>query len=49
MTGLLGWHALIIIGVLALIALAIVGVYAVVRLAARQGVADAERRHRPQA
>lgn len=46
MTGLLGWHALIIIGVLAVIALAIFAVYALVRLAAQQGVAAAERRAR---
>lgn len=46
MTGLLGWHALIIIGVLAVIALAIFAVYALVRLAAQQGVAAAERRGR---
>ncbi|MCW2164150.1 hypothetical protein B0I12_001276 [Microbacterium hydrothermale] len=46
MTGILGWHALIIIGVLAMIALAIFAVYALVRLAAQQGVAAAERRGR---
>lgn len=45
MSGLLGWHLLIILAVLALIALVVVGIYWVVRVAARHGSADAQ--HRP--
>lgn len=44
MGGLFGWHLLIILAVLALIALVAVGIYWLVRLAARRGIADAQRR-----
>lgn len=44
MSGLFGWHLLIVLAVLALIALVVVGIYWVVRLAARHGADDSARR-----
>lgn len=41
MGGLLGWHLLIIFGVVLMIALIVWGIYWVVRLAARHGSEDA--------
>ncbi|AZS42995.1 hypothetical protein [Microbacterium oleivorans] len=47
MGGLVGWHLLILLGVLVIIALIVGGIYWIVRLAARHGSEDAaERRSR---
>lgn len=47
MGGLVGWHLLILLGVLVIIALIVGGIYWIVRLAARRGSEDAaERRSR---
>ncbi|GAA2006651.1 hypothetical protein [Microbacterium ulmi] len=44
MGGLVGWHLLILLSVLALLALAVWGVYWIARLGARRGTAEASRR-----
>ena len=41
-----GWHALIVLGVLALLALAVWGLYWVARLGARRGALDGKRPER---
>lgn len=47
MSGLVGWHLLILLGVVAMIGLIVWGIYWIVRLAARHGSEDAaDRRSR---